>query len=86
MPIFPRGGSPTDARRLKNEKVNGIIRGYADGERVVWVDFNEKFLDANGDTKWVMPDRLHPNGKGYEIWLDAVLPHFERICGKSAAN
>ena len=68
---------------MKNEEVNAIIKSYADGEKVIWVDFNAKFLDAKGDTEWIMPDRLHPNATGYrEIWLPAVLPHFKGICGK----
>ena len=50
--------------------------------KVVWVDFNAKFMNAKGDTLWIMPDRLHPMPKGYEYWLDAVLPHFRGICGK----
>lgn len=83
LPIFPRGASASDAARAKNEQVNALVKSYADGEKVVWVDFNAKFLDGNGDTKWVMPDRVHPNAAGYrEIWLPAVLPHFKAICGK----
>lgn len=86
LPIFPRGESPTDRLRVKNERTNAIIKDFADGEKVIWVDFNDKFLDEKGNTRWVMPDCLHPNEKGYDIWLEAVRPHFERICGKSAAN
>ena len=82
LPIFVRGEGPNNARRIANEKVNAVIKGYADGEKVIWVDFNAKYLDANGDTKWIMPDRLHPNAAGYKIWTDAVLPYFKRICGK----
>ena len=82
LPIFPRGNAG-DGHRAKNEKANEIIKGYADGKKVVWVDFNGKFLDESGDTKWIMPDRLHPNAKGYaEIWLPAVLPHFKEACGR----
>ena len=83
LPIFPRGASATDKNRVKNEEVNAIVKGYADGEKVIWVDFNAKFLDAKGDTEWIMPDRLHPNTAGYrEIWLPAVRPYFRDICGK----
>ena len=82
LPIFPRGAAD-DKLRAVNEKANKIIKGYADGKKVVFVDFNEKFLDEKGDTKWIMPDRLHPNAKGYaEIWMPAVLPYFKGICGK----
>ena len=82
LPIFVRGEGPANVRRVANEKVNAIIKGYADGEKVIWVDFNAKYLDAKGDTKWIMPDRLHPNAAGYKIWTDAVLPYFKSICGK----
>ena len=85
LPIFPRGADATDRKRVKNEKVNAIIKDFADGERVVWVDFNSKLVDEKGDTQWVMPDRLHPNAQGYDIWVKAVRPYFERFCGKSAA-
>lgn len=82
LPIFVRGEGPENVRRVANEKVNAIIKGYADGEKVIWVDFNSKFLDAKGDTKWIMPDRLHPNAAGYKIWTESVLPYFKDICGK----
>jgi lysophospholipase L1-like esterase len=83
LPIFMRGKDANDVRRVANEKVNAIIKGYADGEKVIWVDFNSKFLDANGDTKWIMKDRLHPNAEGYKnIWMPEVLPYFKKICGK----
>ena len=73
----------TTSQENVNEQVNEIIKGYANGQKVIWVDFNSKFLDENGDTKWIMPDRLHPNAQGYaEIWMPAVLPHFKEICGK----
>ncbi len=81
LPIFPRG-TAEDKCRANNEKVNKIIRDYADGEKVIWVDFNQKFLDKDGDVKWIMPDRVHPQAAGYDIWMDAVLPYFKSICGK----
>ena len=83
LPIFPRGATADDARRVFNEKVNAVIKGYADGKTVLWLDFNEKFFNAEGKlTKEVMNDLLHPNERGYQIWLDAVLPTFREICGK----
>ena len=82
LPIFVRGEGPANARRVANEKVNAIIKGYADGDKVIWCDFNKKYLDAKGDTNWIMPDRQHPNAAGYKIWTEAVLPHFKAICGK----
>ena len=83
MPIFPRGGRADDPKRLANEKVNALIKPFADGVTVRWLDFNQKFFNAEGRlTKEVMNDLLHPNEKGYQIWLDAILPVFKEICGK----
>ena len=82
LPIFPRGENAADKRRACNDKVNAIIRDYADGNKVVWLDFNSQFLDENGDTKWIMPDRLHLDADGYRIWMEAVQPLFREICGK----
>jgi len=83
LPIFPRGANAEDANRRRNEAVNGKIVKYADGRRVIWVDFYSKLIGEDGDTlKW-MSDRLHPDAAGYrEIWLPAVLPYFREIVGK----
>ena len=82
MPIFPRG--PTkDGRHERNEKVNAVIKGYVDGKDILWLDFNDKFLESDGTlTKRVMNDLLHPNEVGYQIWWEAMHPLFRDICGK----
>lgn len=83
MPIFPRGATAQDARRVANEKVNALIKPLADGKTVLWLDFNKNFLGADGTlSKEVMNDLLHPNEKGYKIWFDAILPVFKEVCGK----
>ena len=75
-PIFPRGAKPDDRRRQFNEKVNEIIKGYCDGLDIIWVDFNDKLMEADGTvTKEMMPDFLHPAARGYEIWAAAVMPY-----------
>ena len=82
LPIFPRG-KPDDENRARNEKINAIIRGFADGEKVVWLDFNDRFLQPDGTFRpgLMIDDLLHPHHKGYELWRDAVLPKFREICG-----
>ena len=82
LPILPINDKPTDRCRVRNTEINEITKGYADGEKIVWVDFTAKFLDENGDTKWIMPDRVHPDPAGYTLWLEAVLPYFKEACGK----
>ena len=81
--IFPRSQHAKDWARLQNEQVNEKIRAFADGQRVIWCDINAQLTNADGSIDpELMPDFLHPNEKGYEIWRDALLPHFKAICGK----
>ena len=77
-PIFPRGADENDERRARNRVVNAEVMRFADGKTVVWLDFTAQFLDAKGDTKWCMNDRLHPNEKGYDIWWNAIKPYLDR--------
>ena len=83
MPIFPCGANAQDANRVITDAVNKLIRGCADGERVLWVDFNDKFVDETGDPiKW-MADRLHPNEAAYrEIWMPVLVSYLERFVRK----
>jgi lysophospholipase L1-like esterase len=40
---------------------------------VFFLDFGQKFLEADGTLpKSIMPDALHPNAAGYQIWADAI--------------
>lgn len=83
LSIFPRSAKPTDQARVRNEKVNAIIKGFADGKQVIWVDFNKKLLEPDGTlSKEIMPDLLHPNAKGYEIWCKAIMPVIKTTFGK----
>lgn len=78
--IFPRGEENTDVKRQRNEKVNAIIKGYADDKKVFYLDIGEKFLKPNGDLSVVnMPDMLHLSPTGYEIWADAIAPTVRRL-------
>ncbi len=80
LPVFPRGERPDNWYRGRHRKVNEIIRGLADGTRVVWCDFTDRFLEPDGTiSKEMMWDYLHPGTKGYEIWADAVFPVIRRI-------
>ena len=73
--IFPRGKSATDPARAKIKAINEIISKLQDGKNVLYVDFGEKFLSPDGSiSPEVMGDYLHPTGKGYQIWADALQP------------
>lgn len=77
--IFSRGKAG-DRFRAANERVNAIIRNYADGEDVVWVDMNDIWVDENGDTiPELMSDGVHPTEKGYRLWAEAMKPLSEKL-------
>jgi lysophospholipase L1-like esterase len=73
LAIFPRGATPEDPYRMQNTETNKIIKTYADGKKVFFMDIGSKFLAPDGTlSKDIMPDLLHPNEKGYEIWAEAI--------------
>ena len=83
LAIFPRGETKTDELRVINDEANTLIRTLADGKRVVWKDVSDKFLDASGAMKKdLMPDLLHPNTKGYEVWAEAMDPEISKLLGE----
>lgn len=83
LAIFPRGADKNDPLRQINDKTNAIIKDLADGKNVFYLDINPKFLGADGTlSKDIMPDLLHPNPKGYEIWAEAIEPTVKKLMGE----
>lgn len=81
--IFPRDHVPGTLLRNINDGVNKIIATYADNKRVFYTDIGAKFLDAQGQLSTdIMPDLLHPNAQGYEIWASAIEPQVEQLLGE----
>jgi lysophospholipase L1-like esterase len=77
--VFPRDSKASPMRK-KVEAINEIIKGYDDGATVHYLDIGTKFLDDQGELpKDIMPDKLHPNAKGYQIWYDAMWPTLEPL-------
>jgi lysophospholipase L1-like esterase len=73
LAIFPRGADKEDRLRQQNEATNALVKGLADDKKVFFMDIGGKFLDADGTLpKSIMPDLLHPNEKGYQIWSEAI--------------
>lgn len=76
--VFPRGAEPTDRYRAMIDEINAAIEKMADGETIVYLNINDRFLTPEKVLPAeIMPDRLHPNAKGYEIWGEAVSPILE---------
>ncbi len=73
LALFPRGPRDGPAQR-QVEAVNAGIAPLEDGIHIRYLDLAPKFLGADGEIPLsVMPDRLHPSQRGYQIWADAIL-------------
>ena len=71
--VFPRGVEPANAFRSSIKEINGMLAKLADNRQVFYMDIGEKFLTPDGTlTAEIMPDALHPNLAGYQIWADAI--------------
>jgi beta-glucosidase len=78
--VFPRADK-APAVNAKVGEINQLIAKLDDGGQAVkFMDIGDKFLDADGKLpKDVMPDLLHPNLKGYQIWADAISPTIDEM-------
>lgn len=84
LAIFPRGKDSEDKLRKINDETNKIIKGFADAKTVYFLDINDEFLDDDGVLpKSIMPDLLHPNARGYEIWANAMEPLVKQLLGET---
>ncbi|HVX15564.1 MAG TPA: GDSL-type esterase/lipase family protein [Pirellulales bacterium] len=80
--VFPRGENGNDRQRKVNVATNEIIKSLDDGKSVYYLDISDKFLDGNGTLpRQVMPDLLHPNKRGYEVWAEAIEPKVAELLG-----
>ena len=81
--IFPRSANAKHHNRKKIITINNIIRKLADDKNVFYCDITAQLLKADGNlSKEIMPDYLHPNDKGYEVWANAMLPYVHKFVGK----
>jgi beta-glucosidase len=71
--ISPRGFKADDALRAANAKANAEFSKLADNKWIHYLDIGREFLAQDGTiSPEIMPDGLHPNAKGYEIWAKAI--------------
>jgi lysophospholipase L1-like esterase len=83
LAIFPRGLdknkegwiNPSPFRMDKINAVNPELAKLDDGKMVRFLNINANFLGQDGKIPYgIMPDQLHPNAAGYQIWADAMAP------------
>ncbi|MGL4942103.1 MAG: platelet-activating factor acetylhydrolase IB subunit [Thermoguttaceae bacterium] len=88
LKVFPRDEKPDGAMRAKVNEINELfpkLLTKTKKEHVTIIDISDKFLTSDGVlTKEVMPDALHPNTHGYEIWAEAIEPVVKKVLGEKA--
>lgn len=81
--VFPRGATIDDPQRAEVALVNTVIAKLNDGKTIQYLDIGSCFLDDKGNLpRDIMPDSLHPNERGYQIWADAMNPTLFKMLGK----
>lgn len=78
--VFPFEESATSPKRAMVKEVNALVATLDDNKHVFVKDYGYLFLQADGTiSKDTMGDFLHPTAKGYQIWVDAMLPDIQKL-------
>jgi len=79
MSILPRGDRTKD-KQPAYTKINPSIAKLADGKNVFYLDICEKYFGRyDMPNPALLGDLVHPTGKGYEIWAEAMEPLFKKL-------
>lgn len=82
LSVFPRDEKPDGKLRQINNALNAKIKGFADGQKIQWLDMTGTFLAEDGTLPAsVMPDFLHPQAAGYEMWAKAMESKIAELTG-----
>lgn len=83
LAIFPRGPDRENPNRRTNVAANEIIKTFADGNMVHYLDISENFLaDDSSLVKKQMPDLLHLSPIGYAIWAESIEAKVAELLGE----
>lgn len=82
LAIFPRGRTFSE-QRGKILQVNEALAKLDDESHIFYMDIGALFIEKDGSiSKSVMPDYLHPNERGFEIWAAAMEPKLDELLGE----
>ena len=84
MRTFPRLAPKLAHMRARSAlAVSRELEKLADGERVIWCDFNSLWQHSDGTGRFdLLLDGTHPGPAGIVTWLKALMPYFEKFTGK----
>lgn len=83
LAIFPRGPRLKDNPPFRTAEermaiinaVNADLAQLDNGDRVRFLNINPHFLEEDGTIPYlIMPDQLHLNAAGYQIWAESMQP------------
>ncbi len=86
MGIFPRNDNMAFMPII--DKVNRNLSELADGQKIRYLNINDKLADGDGrllDGMMNAKDKLHPTVKAYQVWADALKPILMELLGPPAA-
>jgi lysophospholipase L1-like esterase len=64
----------------KIDQLNAALAKLADGKRVRYFYFGDKFLDQNGNlAKGFLADGLDPTPRGYQVWAEQIRPVLDEM-------
>jgi lysophospholipase L1-like esterase len=81
LAIFPRNTTKDTPKTMETiHQVNERIAKLDDGKMITFLDINKVFLGDDGKVhNDIMPDFLHPNEHGYQLWADAMEPTLDKM-------
>ena len=83
--IFPRSDNLAVVPEIT--RINAHIARFADGQRIRYININDKLADSTGKLLDGMTgDGLHPTIRGYQIWADALKPILTELLGPPATT
>ena len=85
MGIFPRNDNMALMPII--DRINGNLSRLADGQKVRYLNINNKLADSEGrlfDGMMNGKDKLHPNIKAYQAWADELKPILTELLGPPA--
>jgi lysophospholipase L1-like esterase len=78
--VLPFEEQATSPKRAMVKETNALVAKLNDNKHVFVKDYGSNFLQPDGNIpKEVMGDFLHPTAKGYQIWVDAMLPDIQKL-------
>jgi lysophospholipase L1-like esterase len=79
--ILPRDDNPSFTPLIN--ATNAALAGLAAGDRVRFLEINERLLNARGKLidGMLNSDKLHPTVRAYQVWADTLKPVLTQVLG-----